>query len=62
MDPFKINPNGSPRTKRGEAREEYYNGVGKPKEQFGLAKRARRSKRGIQSSLPNGSWPKSEGK
>ena len=31
---------------RGSAREEFYRGTGKPKEQFGLAKRTLRRKRG----------------
>lgn len=45
---------------RGKAREEYYFGTSKPKEQFGLHKRTRRVKRGIFCSLPNGKFPSKE--
>ena len=45
-------------TERGHDREEYYNGSSRTKETFGLNKRTRRFERGINCSLPDGSWPK----
>lgn len=54
----------TPKTKRGEARMEYYTPT--KQEPFGLAKRTRRLKRGILTTKPDGTydqqWVKAFGK